>query len=248
MTCYFRVLGSLEVMGAPLNGRKVRQLCGLLLTHAGRTVTVDAVIEELWGDAAPATAVETVRTHIFHLRRQLSAALGRKAGKELLLTRSQGYQVTVADDQCDLFLFDRLRSQGQALFRTDRFEEAVDRFDQAIDLWRGPLLDDVPRGSILEAERVRVESIRNRLCELRIEAMMKMGGHRDVIDELRDHVSSDPLNEWWHLQLIDALRHCGRRGEALSAIRNLRDLLRSELGLEPSVEVQRLQQRILNPV
>ncbi|MFD6948868.1 hypothetical protein A6A08_03525 [Nocardiopsis sp. TSRI0078] len=234
--------------GVALNGRKVRQLFGLLLTHAGRTVTVDSVIEELWGDAAPATAVETVRTHVFHLRRQLSAALGRKAGKELLRTRSQGYQVTLVEDQCDLFLFDRLRRQGQTLLRAGRFEEAVDRFDQAIELWRGPLLDDVPKGSILEAERVRLENTRNRLCELRIEAMMKMGGHRDVVDELRDHVNSDPLNEWWHLQLIDALHHCGRRGEALGAIRALRDLLRNELGLEPSAEVQRLQQRILNPV
>nr|WP_275040899.1 BTAD domain-containing putative transcriptional regulator [Nocardiopsis halotolerans] len=234
--------------GVSLNGRKVRQLFGLLLTHAGKMVTVDSVIEELWGDAAPATAVETVRTHVFHIRRQLSATLGREAGKDLLRTRSQGYQVTLAEDQLDLFRFERVRHQGQTLLRAGRFEEAVDRFDQAIELWRGPLLEDVPKGNVLEAERVRLDGTRNRLCELRIEAMMKMGGYRDVVDEVRNHVNSDPLNEWWHLQLIDALHRCGRRGEALGAIRALRELLREELGLEPSAEVHRLQQRILNPV
>ncbi|MGW5879285.1 AfsR/SARP family transcriptional regulator [Nocardiopsis terrae] len=245
---YFRVLGTLELVAdgpRQLRGRKVRQLLGLLLANTGQVVPVDSVIEELWGEAAPATAVATVRTHVFHLRRQLAAHLGKEAARELLHTRSPGYLVVLDDDQLDLRIFHQVRNQGRTLMRERRFEEALDRFDQALSLWRGPFLGDVAQGSLLEAQSARAAHAHTRLRELRVEALMELGGHRDVVDELRDQVNEDPLNEWLHTRLIDALHRCGRRGEALRAVRDLRDLLDTELGLEPSEEIRLLQQRIL---
>ena len=245
---YFRVLGTLEVMSdTPCrpHGRKVRQLLGLLLAHNGRVVPVDSVIGELWGEDAPPTAVATVRTHVFHLRRQLSAHLGRETVRELLHTRSPGYLMDLDHDRLDLGLFHQARDQGRALMRERRFEEALDRFDQALSLWRGPFLSDVEQGRLLEVQSTRATHAHTRLRELRVETLMALGGHRDVVDDLRDQVTEDPLNEWLHSRLIDALHRCGRRGEALRAVRDLRDLLDAELGLEPSEEIRLLQQRIL---
>jgi len=117
---------------------------------------------------------------------------------------------------------------------------------RALALWRGPALADVTLGRALEAHVIHLEEQRIRALELRIQADMELGLHRELVGELRFLVATNPLNEWFHRQLIWTLGHCGRRSEALQAYQQLRRTLNEELGLDPSPDLQRLHQEVLS--
>ena len=85
-----------------------------------------------------------------------------------------------------------------------------------------------------------------RTLELRIQADAELGRHRELIGEMRSLVISHPLNEWFHGQLIVALSRSGRRGEALQAYQHLREVLDTQLGLDPPRDIQLLQREVLN--
>src|SRR5207249_5603424 len=107
---------------------------------------------------------------------------------------------------------------------------------RALGLWRGPGLANVRRGSLLEAHAVHLEEQRMRTLELRIQADVELGRYRELIGEMRSLVAVHPLNEWFHGQLIMALSHSGRRGEALQAYQDLRRTLSNQLGVDPQPE------------
>src|SRR5256885_996689 len=117
---------------------------------------------------------------------------------------------------------------------------------QVLAMWTGPCLANVVPGRLLEAHAVHLEEQRMRALELRIQADAEIGLHRDLVGEMRSLVMSHPLNEWFHGQLIVALSRSGRRGEALQAYQNLRELLCNQLGLEPQPDLQLLQREVLS--
>lgn len=245
----FRILGPLELLSPAgprtLRGPKVGKVLALLLVQANQMVDIDSLIEELWEAEPPATAVSTVRTHVYHLRRLLDQELGSETAEALLLTRSPGYVLKLNEEQLDANQFLRLHREGQTLLGEGRTQDALDRFDQALGLWRGQALANVVKGRVLAGQAARLTELRTRCLELRIEAAMQLGRHRELVPDLRDLVASHPLNEWFHARLIVALNKAGRRGEALRAFHELRDVLGEELGLEPSDELRRLQHDIL---
>jgi DNA-binding SARP family transcriptional activator len=245
----FRILGSLE-MRTPKGARTVRRpqvgkVLALLLVQANQVVDIDTLIEELWDSAPPATAVSTVRTHVYHLRRLLEAEFGTEATETLLVTCSPGYLLRLPEGQLDADQFLRLYRAGRTMLGEGRTADALDQFDQALGLWRGQALANIGQGRVLAGQVARLTELRTRCLELRIEALMQLGRYRDSVPELRDLVASHPLNEWFHGRLIVALNKAGRRGEALRAFHELRHVLGEELGLEPSSEIQRLQHDIL---
>jgi DNA-binding SARP family transcriptional activator len=245
----FKVLGPLEVVDG---GRlctptppKVRRVLALLLLRANQVVPMDALIEELWGEEPPLSAVGTAQTYIYQLRKVLDRREVVAGGGDWLMTRPPGYLISVAPDQLDLVAFGTLSRQGRDLLDSGRPEEAAQVLRRALDLWHGPCLANVGLGRLLEAHAVHLEEQRMRTLELRIQADAELGRHRELVGEMRSLVVSHPLNEWFHGQLIVALSRSGRRGEALQAYQNLREVLDSQLGLDPQPDMQRLQREVL---
>ncbi|WP_432840348.1 AfsR/SARP family transcriptional regulator [Dactylosporangium sp. CA-092794] len=245
---FFKVLGSLEVLYekgvCTPTAPKVRRVLAHLLMNANQIVHIDSLIDELWAESPPLSATTTTQTYIYQLRK-LIAKKGLAADGEMLVTRAPGYLLRVRPGQLDADRFTQLTTQGRALLDKGMAAEASDRLRTALDLWTGPPLSNVTLGNHLRAYAAYLEEERLRATELRIEADIRLGRYRELIGELRSLVIAQPLNEWFHRQLIGILTQCGRRNEALQAYQNLRAVLNDELGLEPSAEVQLLHRDIL---
>ncbi len=246
----FKVLGPLEILAgericAP-SQPKVRSVLALLLLRSGRVVPMDTLIEELWGFESPPTAVATVQTYIYQLRRMFEEQELNPFGGQLIVTRPTGYLIRAEPEQLDAAVFERLARQGRMLLEAGRTSEAADVLYRALDMWTGPALADVRRGNLLDAYAVHLEERRISTLELQIQADVRLGKHSELIGELRSLVSTHPLNEWFHGQLMMALSRAGRRSEALQAYQCLRAVLRDELGVDPSPELQRLQHQVLS--
>ncbi|NYI04062.1 AfsR/SARP family transcriptional regulator [Allostreptomyces psammosilenae] len=226
-------------------GPKVRQLLTLLALRPGNLVSHDTLVDELWGKEPPRTAISTIRTHIYHLRRALERGAGQGLPPDLLGTELRGYVLRLPPDAVDAERFWRLARQGEALCRSGRLAEGSELLSRALQLWRGDVLADVPYGVALAQHVRHLEESYIRALQERIEADMRLGQHARVTAELRTLVTRHPLNEWLHGQLITALTLAGRRGDALRAYQELREILREELGLEPSPALQNLQRTIL---
>ncbi|MFH9299407.1 BTAD domain-containing putative transcriptional regulator [Streptomyces sp. NPDC017520] len=239
------ITGDGEVL--PAGTPKVSQVLALLLTHANDLVTPDTFIQELWQHSPPRSALNTVQTYVHHARRLLTGDTGPDSEYPLLTTRFGGYTMHVDDSAIDIKVFERLVARGKGELGTGSHEAAIDALTLALGLWRGPALSNVPTGDVLAGRAVHLEELRIRALELRIEAMRRLGRLRELVPELRTLVHDYPLNEWFHGQLIAALHQAGRRAEALDAYRKVRGILRDELGLEPSPDIQWLHQRVLSP-
>ncbi|GAA3726073.1 AfsR/SARP family transcriptional regulator [Streptomyces tremellae] len=243
-----RVLGPLEVVcgdetcipSAP----KVRSVLALLALKANQVVDTSTIIEELWGENPPRSAVTTAQTYIYHLRRLFVREVGPKAD-ELFITRPPGYTLHVAAGNVDLDEFEVLARRGRRLLAQKQYDEASLILRTALRRWRGPALANVSPGRILEGNITHLEEQRLLVTQLCIEADLQLGRHHDLIAELRGLVALHPLNEWFHGKLILALSRAGRRGESLHAYQELRRILDHELGLRPSVEVQKIQHDVL---
>ncbi|GLZ36616.1 AfsR/SARP family transcriptional regulator [Actinokineospora sp. NBRC 105648] len=246
----FNTLGPLEVLhnGQYINptAPKACNTLALLLCRANEVVEIPALIDELWSDNPPRSAVTTTQTYIYQLRKMLGRALGDDADGPRLVTRAPGYRLRIDEDLIDARVFERRAREGKRLLAAGRAAEASRRLQEALDLWRGPALADVRTGRVLEAHVVRLEETQLGTLQLRVQADMQLGRFRELVPELRSLVAAHPLNEWLHAQLIKCLSHSGRRGEALQAYQALRVVLDEELGLAPSLPLQRLQQNVLS--
>jgi len=243
------MLGHLEFIG---NGRdlaptapRVKSVLALLALNANRVVSTDTLSEELWEDRPPRSAATTLQTYVYHIRRTLGGVSSEGVYGCDIVTRSPGYMLRITDGRVDAETFHEMAAEGRRMWREDRVDEAADRLRQALALWRGPALADVRAGSPLTIHAARLSEVRMRTLQLRIQADARLGRHHELIPELRSLVAEHLLNEWLHAQLIDALRAAGRRAEALQAYQDLRRVLQTELGLEPTPEVQRLQTEVL---
>ncbi|MFJ4185094.1 BTAD domain-containing putative transcriptional regulator [Kitasatospora sp. NPDC089509] len=246
----FSLLGPFEITGDDgrlfaLRSPKVRQVLALLLARSGRIVPVESLITELWGDHPPRSAQTTLQTYVYHARKEFVRQCGAGA-PGLLVTSAPGYLMDVADHEVDAVLFEQLIEQGRAHLRDGRPESASRSLRRALEMCRGPILSDISTGDVLAAHVVYLEELRLQATELGIEADIRLGRGREIIPELRSLVKEYQLNEWLHGQLISALGIAGRRAEALAAYQDLRSVLDRELGLEPSVEIQRIHHEVLN--
>jgi WD40 repeat protein/DNA-binding SARP family transcriptional activator len=226
-----RLLGSVE---ARVDGRAVtvapgkpRALLALLALNAGSTVSSDRLIDGLWGERPPATAVKLVQLHVSQLRKAFSAA--GDGGQ--ILTRGHGYELRLGPDDLDVTRFERLMAGG--------------RPREALTLWRGPALDDVAGEPFAAAEIARFEELRLAAVEQAIGIDLVEGRHREVVGELERLVIEEPLRETLHLQRMLALYRSGRQADALKAYRHARTVLVERMGVEPGPELRRLHEAIL---
>jgi DNA-binding SARP family transcriptional activator len=235
-----RLLGPLEIehAGRPLavGGRAQRALLARLLLDANRTVSVDRLVEDLWGEASPATAPKMVQIYVSMLRKALPAGT--------LVTRSPGYAVELPPDAVDLVRFERLRERGQAALAAGSAAGASDLLRQALALWHGPALAEFHE-PFAEIEARRLEDQHLACLEDRIDADLTLGRDASLIGEVEALVARHPLRERARGQLMLALYRAGRQADALAGYRGFREMLSAELGIEPSPALRELERRIL---
>ncbi len=237
----YRLLGPLEVRDGeeslPLAGAKQRALLALLLVHANHVLSRDRLIDELWGDEPPETAVQSLQVYVSRLRKLLPS--------DTLLTRPPGYLLEVAPDELDLRCFEQLLAEGHEALAQGDAERAAIVLHQALALWRGPALAEFVFEQFAQPEIGRLEELRLAAVEERIEADLALGRHADLIGELEALVAENPYRERLRGQLMLALYRSGRQTEALEAYKDARRALVDELGIEPSEELQQLEKAIL---
>lgn len=253
------LLGSLEIWAAGTHitpsAPKLRRVLALLVLNANSLVSVDQLCDELWEDRLPPSALTTLQTYIYQLRRrlpvveQVDEAPGwqRPADDQLaLLTRAGGYELRLNEQQVvDASRFDRLVADGRTLLRAGKTGPAERTLSAALALWRGPALVDVTVGPRLSAWATQLEERRKSAQQDRFAALLELGCHHAVVEELFGAVRMNPTHEGFASQLMLALHRCGRRAEALDVFRSLRAHLVDDLGLEPSTELQVLHQSLL---
>lgn len=234
----FRLLGPVEVVvdgvEVPgLGGPKPRALLALLALRAGRVVTVDTLVDALWPDDPPTTAVKTVQTYVVQLRRVLGPAL---------VTRGGGYLLDVRPERVDAHRFERLVGRAEHEARSPA--EVVATVEQALALWRGEPMADLVPGGPLEEEARRLVRLCVRAREARARALVDLGRHDQAVDELHALLADHPLQEGLWAKLMVALYRSGRQAEALRAYQDARAHL-GEVGLEPGPELVALEQAIV---
>lgn len=236
-----RVLGGIELMAGdhqvPLGGSKPRQLAAVLAAHRRQVVSTGSLAEALWGDAPPPTAKSTLQTHISKLRRLLDGS-----GADLV-NRPPGYVLEIDRQLVDADRFEDGLLDARAVRDTDP-GAAIERLDAALGLWRGPAFAEFAETPWVQAEAIRLEELRLVAVEERIDARLHVGHHAAAIGELEAMVREHPLRERPWRQLMLALYRSGRQTEALRTAQRLREQLRDEAGLEPSVALQGLEQAI----
>jgi YVTN family beta-propeller protein len=238
----FRILGSLEVAkdGRPvtLGGTRQRAVLAILLLHRGEVLSVDRLVDALWSERSPDTATKTVQVYVSRLRKEL--------GDGVVLTRGGGYLLDVEPEQVDAARFERLAQEGRTALERGDVPAARDLLGEALGLWRGPPLDDLTYEEFAQAEIARLDELRLGTLEERIEADLALGRHSELVPELEALVREHPARERLRAQLILALYRSGRQADALASYRDARRALVDELGVEPSRELQALEQAILN--
>jgi DNA-binding SARP family transcriptional activator len=244
----FKVLGPLEAINRGVaqtpSAPKIRQLLALLVLRVNQIVSLDTVMEELWGTEPPRSAVTTAQTYIYQLRKIFVRELGPSGG-DLIETSAPGYLLRVDESKVDYRDFDRLIEQARLMAADGQDERAARHFQAALRLWTGPTLSNVTCGHVLQGYVTHLEEKRITALEMRVQAEMDLGNHRELIPELRTLVMAHPFNEWFHIQLITALGRSGRRGDALTAYQNARQILGEELGLDPSAQLEMVHQEVL---
>ncbi len=243
------VLGPLDVSArgqsvVPTAG-KPRQVLALLALRADRVVPVPVLLEEVWGQRPPRSAMTTLQTYVLQLRRRLAAALPAGTAKKVLVTSHGGYLLTVGGGLVDATELERLAAEGDAAYEAGDPRRAASRYRAALEFWRGSPLVDVPQGPLLELEAVRLEETHRAVLERRIDVDLRLGRHTVLVPELRALVSQHPRHEGFSAQLILALHRSGGAAGALGEYHRLRTELVTDLGIEPSSRLRRLQQAVL---
>lgn len=242
----FGVLGPLEVVddgGDPVDvgGRQPRVVLAALAAAGGRAVTAEALVDAIWGDAPPTSAIGTLQTYVSRLRRTLSSN-----GRATVALDDAGYRLVLGDeDELDLVLFERSAASAEALLAEGHVEEAQAAFAAALALWRGPALADLVNSGTNVAHATALEERRLTVLEQRLDADLALGRHAAVVGELQALAGEHPLREGLHAKRALALYRSGRQADALRALADAAALLRDELGLEPSRQLRDLEAAIL---
>jgi DNA-binding SARP family transcriptional activator len=237
----FRVLGPLEAIvdGRPVEipAAKPRALLALLLLGRNRVVSVDRLIDGLWGDEPPATAAKALQVYVSQLRKAL--------GADRLLTKAPGYSLRVEEGALDLDRFELLAREAGTRSVAGEPAEASRLLAEGLALWRGPALAEFASEPFGPEAAARLEDSRLAAMEERIEADLALGRHGSLIPELEELVAAQPLRERSRAQLMLALYGAGRQADALELYRNTRRTFVEDLGIDPSPELQELERAIL---
>ena len=239
----FRTLGPIELSvdggAVAVRGGKLQTLLALLLIKANSVAERDWLIDQLWSGQPPATAIPTLRSHVYQLRKHLTrcdgAALAGKTG---------GYSLQIAASSVDSHQFEAAASQGRQALQRGELEEAASMFRAGLALWRGDAFAGIDAPAVRDRARL-LDELRLEITELRLSAELDRGTPTMAVAELESLTAAFPMREeLWRLLMISLYR-TGRQGEALQAYQRLYRLLDDELGVSPSGALEQLHRQIL---
>ncbi|MFF0319428.1 BTAD domain-containing putative transcriptional regulator [Nonomuraea angiospora] len=227
-----------------LGPARQRTALSILAAVAPRPVPMDRLVAGVWGENAPRNAEQSVYTYVAGLRRAFEPGRGRREPSRVLAGTPAGYVLQVEPVQVDALLFAEWVEEARRVQRAGDDPQAVRRLDEALALWRGTALSGLS-GPFAEAERDRLEQLRLAALELRAESLLRLGRHRDIVEELGDLTRRNPLRERARELLMTALFRSGNPAEALKVYEEGRVLLAEELGLSPGEGLRRCYEMVL---
>ncbi|MGI5499788.1 BTAD domain-containing putative transcriptional regulator [Lentzea sp. CA-135723] len=247
---WWTVLGAVgayqDGRGIDLGGPKQRRVLAALLVEPGSAVAVHRLIDAVWGVSAPATAVGTLRAYVANLRRALEPNRAPRAAETVLATSPEGYRLLVSPDELDAVRFRALVGSAAAARAQGRAADALTDLEIALKLWQGPAFGEFAGESFAATAAAELEELRLAAQEDHADAELAVGQPAKAAVALRLLVAAEPLRERRWEMLALALYRSGRQADALTALRDARRSLVSELGIEPRAALRHLEQAILN--
>jgi DNA-binding SARP family transcriptional activator len=232
--------GREQVLGAT----REAALLADLIVHAGQVVAASRLVEDLWRGTPPPGAAGTLQTYVKNLRRLLEPERGRWAEGAVVSTVRPGYVLHLPPDGLDAWRCQRMVGEGRAALSADP-GRAADMLREALQLCRGPAFGALATEQYLEAEAARLDELQLIAFELRVEADLMLGRHRELAGELQAVAAANPYRESLWRQWMLALYRAGRQADALRAYQKIRRTLADELGLEPGAELRALEVAML---
>ncbi|UIX32866.1 BTAD domain-containing putative transcriptional regulator [Streptomyces sp. GQFP] len=234
----YRILGVTQAQddhgtAIPIGGPRVRALLTALALRPNHTTTPETLIDEVWADTPPKDAPAALQALIGRLRRTL--------GKDTITSDPGGYRLAATRDDIDLHVFEHLVRQGKAALDHADPTTAARTLSEALALWRGPALADLPD----RTAATRPEALRREATHARVEANLRLGRAADAVPELQELTQAHPYDEPLHALLIRALRDTGRSADALAAYETARRTLADGLGTDPGPELRTLHKELL---
>jgi DNA-binding SARP family transcriptional activator len=234
-----RLLGPVDVTidgtPQPVVGLRRKAVLAALALQPARIVSTDRIIDLVWGEAAPATATNTLQSHISYLRR----VLGERTA---IVARAPGYVLDLGDEATDVATVERLIRQAD---QSADPGEAASHLQAAAALWRGPPLADLAGLAGFDRQAQRLEHLLVRARRALIDVRLALGQHAALVPELMELSRQQPLDEHIHGQLMLVLYRAGRQAEALETYQRLRRTLKDDLGIDPGQAVRDLESAIL---
>ena len=234
-----RLLGPVEVVVAgrsqAVNGLRRKAVLATLALHPGRAVSTSRLIDVVWGDLPPATAVNNLQRHVSYLRQLLQPPAE-------IVARPPGYVLNTGGEPTDVQTAERLLLQARQC--ADATERAA-RLRSALALWRGQPLADVVELPWLRKQAEHLTRLRHETERTLIDTRLALGEHAQLVPDLEELARQRPLDEQVHGQLMLALYRSGRQDEALATFRRLRDTLVEKLGIDPGPRLRELETAIL---
>ena len=233
----FRVLGAVELVdddgtACAIRSANQRTVLAVLLAQRGQVVSLDALVDALWGETPPTSAVPTLRTYVSRLRAHLGAALASRGG---------GFALDVAPGDLDAERFEMLVDSARHADTND----TVDLLLAALDLWKGPAFGDCADVEGVRAEARRLEERRSAAAEAQAAALLRAGRVDEAVAAAEAVVTAEPLREGGWSVLIEALTGAHRAVEALRAFQRASDIL-ADAGLEPSNRLREAERAALS--
>ncbi|MEU6258820.1 BTAD domain-containing putative transcriptional regulator [Streptomyces sp. NPDC047043] len=236
----YRILGVTQAeddhgTAVPIPGPRLRTLLTALALRPGRPTPLDTLIDEVWSDSPPHDAPAALQALIARLRRTL--------GKDAITSTPGGYRLEATEDDVDLFVFECLIRRGTAALARDDAQTAAHTLDDALTLWRGPALADLPdRTAATRPDALHLEATR-----ARIDADLRLGNAHTAVPHLKELTAAHPYDEPLHALLIRALIETGRDADALAAYETARRTLADHLGTDPGPQLRALHAELLTP-
>jgi DNA-binding SARP family transcriptional activator len=246
----FHVLGPIRLGSYTPTASKLRAVLGLLLVQADNVVSLDTIIDELWGDNPPRTATTTVQVYVSHLRKACAAedaasgVSGFGSGGRIV-TAAPGYLMRTEPGELDVARFETLRAQAVSAAAQEDLVRASHLFREALRVWSGAALAGVRRGALLNATALRLEEQRMSTLDQAIAIDLRLGRHRELLSELTSMAMEHSFDERVHAHLMTALYRSDRQSDALLVFNRIRRILVKEMGTEPGPALRTLHERIL---
>jgi DNA-binding SARP family transcriptional activator len=222
-------------------GQKQRAVIAVLATTPTRTISVDTLLDAVWGEDLPDGVQHSLQQHVSALRKAIAAA-GHPDANQALARKGAGYVLVASSDAED---FEAGGATVISAAKQRDWLEVTTAAAAALARWRGAAFSDARDSQLVLASAARLDALRVTVLEARFDAMLALGRTAEVLPEIREAVETHPMHEQFRCNLMLALYRSGRQADALEAFRAARHALVEELGIEPGPELRALEQAIL---